>query len=62
MWEGWEDGKEIFPPTLPSLPTLPTLSPTPHIRVRASACHPALILTYVYLFTFNCCYTKQYYC
>ncbi|MBD2593001.1 hypothetical protein H6G74_01490 [Nostoc spongiaeforme FACHB-130] len=21
MWEGWEDGEEIFPPTLPTLPT-----------------------------------------
>ncbi|OCQ90143.1 hypothetical protein BCD64_19680 [Nostoc sp. MBR 210] len=29
VWEVWEDGEEIFPPTLPTLPTPPYLFTLP---------------------------------
>ncbi|WP_277927186.1 hypothetical protein [Nostoc spongiaeforme] len=33
----WEDGEEIFPPTLPTLPTLPTPSHPYTLKVQETS-------------------------
>src|SRR5690349_1065687 len=43
--EVWEDGEEIFPPTLPTLSTLPTLPTLPTLsHLFISPCSPASLL------------------